>query len=95
MPRRVEGKAAIVVGGGQTKGETVGNGRATAIVPAREGARVLVADRHLEAARETTDMIIAEGGQAWPVEADITSEDDARRRRSSPRRRSSAASTSN
>jgi NAD(P)-dependent dehydrogenase (short-subunit alcohol dehydrogenase family) len=79
MPRRVEGKAAIVVGGGQTRGETVGNGRATAIVLAREGARVLVADRHLQAARETTDMIAAEGGQAWPLEADITREDDARR----------------
>jgi NAD(P)-dependent dehydrogenase (short-subunit alcohol dehydrogenase family) len=78
MPRRVEGKAAIVVGGGQTKGETVGNGRATAIVLAREGARVLVADHHLAAARETADMITAEGGQAWPVEADITREEDAR-----------------
>jgi NAD(P)-dependent dehydrogenase (short-subunit alcohol dehydrogenase family) len=59
MPRRVEGRAAIVL--------------------AREGARVLVADRHLEAARETTDMITAEGGLAWPVETDIPSQDDARR----------------
>ena len=79
MARRVEGKAAIVVGGGQTPGETVGNGRATAIVLAREGARVVVADRALAAARETTDMIVAEGGQAWPFEADITDEDAARR----------------
>jgi NAD(P)-dependent dehydrogenase (short-subunit alcohol dehydrogenase family) len=38
MAKRVEGKAAIVVGGGQTKGETVGNGRAAALVLAREGA---------------------------------------------------------
>ena len=37
--RRVQGKAAIVVGGGQTRGETVGNGRATALLLAREGAR--------------------------------------------------------
>ena len=74
MAKRVDGKAAIVVGGGQTRGETVGNGRATAIVLAREGARVLVADRDLAAARETTEAIVAEGGQAWPVEADITDE---------------------
>jgi len=37
MAKRVEGKAAIVVGGGQTPGQTVGNGRATAVVLAREG----------------------------------------------------------
>jgi NAD(P)-dependent dehydrogenase (short-subunit alcohol dehydrogenase family) len=57
----------------------VGNGRATAIVLAREGARVLVADRDLAAARETTEAIVAEGGQAWPIEADITDEDAVRR----------------
>jgi NAD(P)-dependent dehydrogenase (short-subunit alcohol dehydrogenase family) len=77
--RRVEGKAAIVVGGGQTRGETVGNGRATALLLAREGARVVVADRHLESARETVAMIAGEGGQAWAVEADVTSEDAVRR----------------
>ena len=74
MARRVEGKAAIVVGGGQTKGETIGNGRATAVVLAREGARVVVADRRLDSAEETVDMIRAEGGQAWAVEIDITVE---------------------
>jgi NAD(P)-dependent dehydrogenase (short-subunit alcohol dehydrogenase family) len=67
------------VGGGQTRGETVGNGRATAIVLAREGARVIVADRHLESARDTCEMIVGEGGQAWPFEADITNEPAARR----------------
>jgi NAD(P)-dependent dehydrogenase (short-subunit alcohol dehydrogenase family) len=79
MGKRVDGKAAIVVGGGQTRGETVGNGRATAMVLAREGARVLVVDRDLSSARETVDMITGEGGQAWPFEADITSEDAVRR----------------
>jgi len=79
MARRVEGKAAIVVGGGQTKGETIGNGRATAVVLAREGARVLVADRHHESAEETADMIRGEGGEAWAVEADITDEESNRR----------------
>jgi NAD(P)-dependent dehydrogenase (short-subunit alcohol dehydrogenase family) len=75
MARRVEGKAAIVVGGGQTPGETVGNGRATALVLAREGARVVVADRRLDSAEETVQLIRAEGGEAWAVEADATDED--------------------
>ncbi|HEX2438006.1 MAG TPA: SDR family NAD(P)-dependent oxidoreductase [Methylomirabilota bacterium] len=79
MAGRVDGKAAIVVGGGQTKGETVGNGRATAIVLAREGARVLVVDRHLASANDTVEMITREGGQAWPWEADATSEEAVKR----------------
>jgi len=68
-----------VVGGSQTKGETIGNGRATALVRAREGARVLVVDRQLDSAQETVDMILAEGGQAWPWEADVTDEAAVRR----------------
>ena len=79
MSRRVDGKAAVVVGGGQTKGETIGNGRATAIVLAREGARVVVVDRHLDSAEETVNMILAEGGQAWPLQADVTDEDAVQR----------------
>jgi NAD(P)-dependent dehydrogenase (short-subunit alcohol dehydrogenase family) len=75
MARRVEGKAAIVVGGGQTPGQTIGNGRATAVVLAREGARVCVADRDLASAQATVDMIAGEGGEAWAFQADITSED--------------------
>lgn len=78
MAKRVEGKAAIVVGGGQTPGETIGNGRATAIVLAREGARVIVADLRLDSAQETVDMIRGEGGEAWAVAADVTDEGSAR-----------------
>ena len=74
MARRVEGKAAIVVGGGQTPGQTIGNGRATAVVLAREGARVCVADRDLGSAEATVKMIRDDGGEAWAFEADITSE---------------------
>src|ERR1043166_2692661 len=74
MARRGEGKAAIVVGGGQTPGEAIGNGRATAVVLAREGARVCVADRDLKSAQATVDMIMGEGGEAWAFEADVTSE---------------------
>lgn len=73
---RLEGKVAIVVGGGQTPGETIGNGRATAILFAREGARVLVVDRRGESAEETREMIAQEGGVAKALEADITNEMD-------------------
>jgi NAD(P)-dependent dehydrogenase (short-subunit alcohol dehydrogenase family) len=79
MGRRVEGKAAIVVGGGQTPGQTVGNGRATAIVLGREGARVCVVDRVLASAQETADLIKGDGGEAWAFGADVTREDDVRR----------------
>jgi NAD(P)-dependent dehydrogenase (short-subunit alcohol dehydrogenase family) len=70
---RLTGKTAIVVGAGQTPGETIGNGRATAILFAREGARVLLVDRRLDSARETERMIIGEGGEASSFEADVIS----------------------
>src|SRR5258708_24873270 len=74
MTRRVEGKVAIVVGGGQTPGETIGNGRATALLLAREGARLVVVDRSLASAEETVAMIRAEGGEAFAYQADVTDE---------------------
>jgi NAD(P)-dependent dehydrogenase (short-subunit alcohol dehydrogenase family) len=74
MPGRVAGKVAIVVGGGQTPGETMGNGRATALLLAREGARVMVVDRLLASAEETVAMIAAEHGEAVAFEADATDE---------------------
>ena len=73
---RLRDKVAIVVGGGQTKGDTIGNGRATAILFAREGARVLVADRDLDSARETAALIEEEGGQAAAEAADVTRDAD-------------------
>jgi NAD(P)-dependent dehydrogenase (short-subunit alcohol dehydrogenase family) len=75
---RLQDKVAIVTGAGQTPGETIGNGRATAILFAREGARVLLVDRVVDRARETETMIAAEGGTATVFEADVTSEDDCR-----------------
>jgi NAD(P)-dependent dehydrogenase (short-subunit alcohol dehydrogenase family) len=74
MGERVRGKPAVVFGGGQTPGETIGNGRATAILLAREGAMVLVVDRDLASADETAAMIEAEGGVAGAVAADIEDE---------------------
>ena len=64
MSGRLAGKVAIVVGAGQTPGDTIGNGRATAVLFAREGARVVAVDRRLESAEETVAMIRAEGGEA-------------------------------
>ena len=79
MAGRVDGKVAIVAGGGQTPGETIGNGRATCIVLAREGAKVVVADRDLRSAQETVALIREEGGEATALEADVTDEDSVRR----------------
>lgn len=72
MAGRLEGKAAVVVGAGQTPGETLGNGRAMAMLFAREGARVLCVDRIAERAQETAAMIAGEGGAASALAADIT-----------------------
>ena len=70
----LEDKVAIVVGGGQTPGETSGNGRATAIQFAREGACVVVADRDLTSAVETVAMINEEGGEALTCQTDVRNE---------------------
>jgi NAD(P)-dependent dehydrogenase (short-subunit alcohol dehydrogenase family) len=74
MPGRLAAKRAVVVGAGQTPGETIGNGRATAILFAREGATVLCVDRRLASAEETVAMIEAEGGRASAYETDIIDE---------------------
>jgi NAD(P)-dependent dehydrogenase (short-subunit alcohol dehydrogenase family) len=72
MPGRLDGKAAVIVGAGQSPGETLGNGRAMALLFAREGARVLCVDRVGERAEETAAMIQAEGGEASAMQADVT-----------------------
>ena len=60
---RLEGKVAIVTGAGSS-GPGVGNGKATSLLFAREGARVLLVDATLERAEETQRMIQEEGGEA-------------------------------
>ena len=75
---RVAGKVALVVGGGQTPGETLGNGRAISWRLADEGASVVVVDRIAERAEETVARITDRGGQAVAVGGDITSSEDCR-----------------
>ena len=71
---RLKDKIAIVVGAGQSPGEGVGNGRATAQLFAREGATVACIDMHLERAEETAEIIRSEGNNAIALAADITTE---------------------
>lgn len=74
---RLAGKRAVVVGAGQTPGETIGNGRAMAVLFAREGASVLCIDRLAERAEATAREIAEAGGVAHALPADITRAADA------------------
>jgi len=76
---RLENRIAIVVGAGQSPGEGMGNGRATALTFAREGASVLCVDHNIDSAQETVDMITAKGGTARAFKADVTSATDIER----------------
>jgi NAD(P)-dependent dehydrogenase (short-subunit alcohol dehydrogenase family) len=73
---RLAGKAGIVVGAGQAPGKTVGTGRAAALVLAREGAKVMLADRDLASTQDTAAMIADAGGVAECVRADWTNAAD-------------------
>jgi NAD(P)-dependent dehydrogenase (short-subunit alcohol dehydrogenase family) len=68
---RFAGRRVLVAGGGSV-GPGMSNGRAAAILYAREGASVLVADRSGEAAEETVAQIAGEGGRAEAFEGDMT-----------------------
>jgi NAD(P)-dependent dehydrogenase (short-subunit alcohol dehydrogenase family) len=74
---RLAGKTAIVTGAG-SRAEGIGNGRAAAILFAREGAKVLIVDRDKAAAEATLAMIAAEGGEAAVLAADVTRGEDCR-----------------
>lgn len=73
---RVEDRVAIVTGAGSTPGPGMATGRASAIVLAREGAHVLVADIRRDRAEETRDLIAAEGGSAEVFTGDLTRDAD-------------------
>ena len=71
MSSRLAGKIALVTGAGSV-GPGWGNGRATAVIFAREGARVFLADRNQAALEETAEQVRAEGGQVVTHECDVT-----------------------
>ena len=73
---RLKDRVAIVVGAGQSPGEGIGNGRATAVLLAREGAEVLCVDRDPKSAEETVALVKKEGGKAFAFKADVTREAD-------------------
>jgi NAD(P)-dependent dehydrogenase (short-subunit alcohol dehydrogenase family) len=71
---RLKDKVAIVMGAGQSPGEGMGNGRATALTFAREGAKVVCVDHNLASAQETVDIIGKNQGTAVAFKADVTKE---------------------
>ena len=75
MGDRLKGKVAIVTGAGSV-GPGIGNGKATAMLFAREGASVLLVDYSLEAAEETRELIDEEGGASKTFRADVSRPDD-------------------
>lgn len=75
MTGRLQERVALVFGAGSS-GEGMSNGRAAAIVFAREGARVAAIDRDPDQAQRTAEMISAEGGRAIAVTADVAHEDE-------------------
>jgi len=78
MGDRVKGKVAIVTGAGST-GLGIGNGKAAAILYAREGARVILIDYNLDAAEETKGLIDEEGGDCVTFKADVSKSNDCKK----------------
>lgn len=69
---RLSGKVALITGAGS------GIGRASALLFAREGARVVVVDINRETAEETVSLIRREGGTAVSFQADVSKASDAK-----------------
>jgi NAD(P)-dependent dehydrogenase (short-subunit alcohol dehydrogenase family) len=78
MTARLPGRRVLVVGAGTQRSSDpdapIGNGRAIAVLAAREGAAVACADLHREAAAETARLIEAEGGRAEVIVGDVRDE---------------------
>jgi NAD(P)-dependent dehydrogenase (short-subunit alcohol dehydrogenase family) len=76
--QRLKGKVAIITGAGSRPATTdqpiLGNGKAMAIIFAREGAKVAILDGQLEWAAETQKIIESEGGESILIEADVSNE---------------------
>jgi len=73
MADRMRGKVALVWGAGSA-GPGWGNGKAAAVLYAREGARLVAVDVHESAAQATADIVLAEGGEAVAFGGDVTDE---------------------
>jgi NAD(P)-dependent dehydrogenase (short-subunit alcohol dehydrogenase family) len=71
---RLKDKSAIIVGAGQSPGSGMGNGRATCLRFAQEGAKIMAVDRELALAEETAVLVRKEGGDCFAFEADVTKE---------------------
>src|SRR6202040_1267436 len=71
---RLAGKIAVVIGAGQSPGEGIGNGRATVLRFAQEGAKILAVDRDLSSAEETAVLAAVSGGECVAFQADVTRE---------------------
>ncbi|MBT8472142.1 MAG: SDR family oxidoreductase [Marinicaulis sp.] len=71
MTDRLKGKVALVTGAG-TKGDGIGNGKACAILYAREGAKVVATDIDIDAAQSTAEAIRHEGGECIAAKADVS-----------------------
>jgi NAD(P)-dependent dehydrogenase (short-subunit alcohol dehydrogenase family) len=74
-PQRLAGRVAIVTGAGSIAAGW-GNGKATAVTFAREGARVVAMDSRDEAVQETCELIRAEGGECTKFIGDVSNVDD-------------------
>ena len=72
MTGRLEGKRVVLVGAGQSPGATMGIGRATALLFARQSARLLLVDRDPAGAAETVAMMEPGAEEVSVLEADIT-----------------------
>jgi NAD(P)-dependent dehydrogenase (short-subunit alcohol dehydrogenase family) len=72
---RLQGKIAIIAGAGQRPGEGTGNGRATALLFAREGAKVILANRSIGSVEETRDLLKRDGYEADCIACDISREE--------------------
>jgi NAD(P)-dependent dehydrogenase (short-subunit alcohol dehydrogenase family) len=71
---RLKDKTAIIVGAGQSPGSGMGNGRATCLRFAQEGAKVMAVERTLALAEETAVLVRQAGGDCFAFEADVTRE---------------------
>lgn len=75
MTDRMKDKVVLVTGAGSS-GEGWGNGKAAAVLYAREGAKIFAVDRRIQAAQETQSIIRGEGGECEAYAADVSSSEE-------------------